>query len=221
MCRAFRSFAFCQRFAHVIVCCSNLQYIVAVPEPGKQMCKHVDWSRVRFQISVVPPCDSGARVLRLKVRNSQGDSKVLLLFFFFFFATERATICRVGSFPTVFPWARVVCGCCDIVIYVCLRRCWIGYLSRFQPLECNWKCVLGCTCKLFSSRGCWHRGRLFSLYRVLWWRPGYFVSVTMGCVVVTEPFDLTSLVEGARSPFQIGCKPILTASASQHGWAHY
>ena len=53
--------------------------------------------------------------------------------------------------------------------------------------------------------GCWHRGRLFSLYRRLCWCPGYFVSLAMGCVVVTEPFDLTSLVEDTRSPFQIGC----------------
>ena len=30
---------------------------------------------------------------------------------------------------------------------------------------------------------------------------GCFVSLTMDCVVVTEPFDLTSLLEGARSPF--------------------
>ena len=56
-----------------------------------------------------------------------------------------------------------------------------------------------------SSRGCWHRPRLFSLYRVLCWCPGYYVSLTLGCVVVTEPFDLTSLLEGARSPFQIAC----------------
>ena len=72
-----------------------------------------------------------------------------------------------------------------------------------------------------ATCGCWDRGRLFSLYRILCWCPGYFVSLAMGCVVVTEPFDLTSLVEDTCSPFQIGCKPILAASASQHGWAHY
>ena len=63
-----------------------------------------------------------------------------------------------------------------------------------------------CTCRLCSSRGCWHRGRLFRFYRVAWWRSGYFVSLTVGRMVVTEPFDLTSLVEDTRSPFQIGCK---------------
>ena len=72
-----------------------------------------------------------------------------------------------------------------------------------------------------ATCGCWDRGRLFSLYRILCWCPGYFVSLAMGCVVVTEPFDLTTLVEDTCSPFQIGCKPILAASASQHGWAHY
>ena len=77
-----------------------------------------------------------------------------------------------------------------------------------------------CTCKLCSSRGCWHRGRLFGFYRTLWWRSGYFVSLTVGCAVVTEPFDLTTLVEDTRSLFQFGCTPILPASASQHGWAH-
>ena len=49
--------------------------------------------------------------------------------------------------------------------------------------------------------------------------PGCFVSLTMGCVVVTEPFDLMSLVEGARSPFQMGYKLILATSVSRHGWA--
>ena len=71
-----------------------------------------------------------------------------------------------------------------------------------------------------ATCGCWDRGRLFSLYRILSWCPGYFVSLAMGCVVVTEPFDLTSLVEDTCSPFQIGCKPILAASTSQHGCAH-
>ena len=51
-------------------------------------------------------------------------------------------------------------------------------------------------------------------------RPGYFVSLTMGCVVVTEPFDLTLSVEDTRSTLQIGCKPTLAASASQDGWTH-
>ena len=72
-----------------------------------------------------------------------------------------------------------------------------------------------------ATCGCWDRGRLFSLYSILCWCPGYFVSLAMGCVVVTEPFDLTTLVEDTCSPFQIGCTPILPASASQHGWAHY
>ena len=62
-------------------------------------------------------------------------------------------------------------------------------------------CFLGYTCKLYSLRGCCHRERLLSLYRVLCRRPGYFVSLTMGCVVVTEPLDLT--VVGGRHPFTV------------------
>ena len=58
---------------------------------------------------------------------------------------------------------------------------------------------------------CWDRGRLFSLYRILCWFQGYFVSLAMGCVVVTEPFDLTSLVEDTRSLFQFGCTPIFAS----------
>ena len=60
---------------------------------------------------------------------------------------------------------------------------------------------MGYTCKLCSLRGCWHRERLLSLYRGFCWRPGCFVSLTMGCVVVTEPFELT--VVGARHPFTV------------------
>ena len=50
----------------------------------------------------------------------KGDSTVLL---FIFFAMECSSICSVGSFPTPFPRARVVCGFCNIVTYLCLRRC--------------------------------------------------------------------------------------------------
>ena len=139
---------------------------------------------------------------------------------FFFFATECASNCRVGSFPTPFSRACVACGFSDAVIYLCVRRCWTFTVHVTRHLDAIGNCVFGCTCKLCSLRGCWHRGRLFSLYRMLWWRPWYFVILTMDCVVVTEPFDLTSLVEGARSPFQIGCKLILATSVSRHGWAH-
>ena len=152
-----------------------------------------------------------------KVPISKDDSTVLLLFFF---AMECANICRVDSFPTPFSRARVVCGFCNIVTYLCLRRCWMFTVCVASHLNAMGLCFV-CTCKLCSSRGCWHRGRLFSLYRILCWCAGYFVSLTMGCVVVTELFDLTSLVEATRSLFQFGCKPILAASASQHGWAHY
>ena len=111
-------------------------------------------------------------------------------------------------------------GFCNTVTYLCLRRCWMFTVHVTRHLNAIGLCFV-CTCKLCSSRGCWHRGRLFRFYRVVWWRSGYFVSLTMGCVVVTEPFDLTSLVEDTRSPFQIGCKLFLAASVSQHGWAHY
>ena len=151
-----------------------------------------------------------------KVRISKGDSTVLL---FFFFAMECANICRVGSFPTPFSRARVVCGFCNIVTYLCLRRCWMFTVRVTRHLNAMGLCFV-CTCKLCSSRGCWHRGRLFRFYRTLWWRSGYVVSFTVSCMVVTEPFDLTSLVEDTRSPFQIGCKLFSAASASQHGWAH-
>ena len=49
--------------------------------------------------------------------------------------------------------------------------------------------------------------------------PRVFGQFDSGCVVVTEPFDLTSLVEDTRSPFQIGCTLLLGASVSQHRWA--
>ena len=151
-----------------------------------------------------------------KVRISKGDSTVLL---FFFFAMECANICRVGSFPTPSSRARVVCGFCNIVTYLYLRRCWM-FTVRVSKHKNGMGLCFACTCKLCASRGCWHRGRLFRFYRVVWWRSGYFVSLTVGCAVVTEPFDLTSLVEDTRSPFQIGCKPFLAASVRQHGWAH-
>ena len=152
-----------------------------------------------------------------KVRISKGDSTVLL--FFFFFARECANICRVGSFPTPFSRACVACGFSDIVNCLSVRRCRMITVRVTRHLNAMGLCFV-CTCKLCSSRGCWHRGRLFRLYRILSWCPGYFVSLAMGCMVVTEPFHLTSLVEDTRSPFQIGCKLFLAASVSQHGWAH-
>ena len=151
-----------------------------------------------------------------KVRISKGDSTVLL---FFFFAMECANICRVGSFPTPFSRARVVCGFCNIVTYLCLRRCWMITVHVTRHLNAMGLCFCVHMQVVFISRllASW---AFVSFYRLLWWRSGYFVSLTMGCAVVTEPFDLTSLVEDTRSPFQIGCKPFLAASVSQHGWAH-
>ena len=159
--------------SRVTVRCSNLQFILAVPEDGTQICKHCvcqHW-----------PCR-------------------------FSFGTFFEGVCCL-RFLTY----------CDLSVFASLLDV---YRSRHQTLEGNWNCALGHTCKLCSLRGCWHRERLLSLYRVLCWRPGYFVSLTMGCVVVTEPFDLTVLVEGTRSTLQIGCKPILAASAIQDGWTH-
>ena len=212
LCRAFQTPAFYLRFARVIL---HTSLFVArthniscqCPNLKTQMCKHIVWSRVRG-----PWC-------RHVVQSScfRGDSKVL--FFFFFFAMECASICRVGSFPTPFSRACVVCGFCNIVIYLSLRRSWMFTVRVTSHLNAMGLCFV-CTSKLCSSRGCWHRGRLFRFYRVVWWRPSCFVILTMGCLVVTEPFDLTSLVEDTRSPFQIGCKLFLAASVSQHGWAH-
>ena len=145
-----------------------------------------------------------------KVRISKGDSKVLLLFFFFF-ATKCANICRVGSLPTPFSRARVVCGFCNIVVYLCLRRCWMFTVRVTRHLNAMGLCFV-CTCKLCSSQV------FFCIVAIVSFLSN-FVSLTMGCVVVTQPFDLTSLVEDTRSPFQFGCTPFL-ASVSQHGWAH-
>ena len=145
---------------------------------------------------VVPPCDSGARVLRLKFRNSWGDSKVLLLFFFFFFATECASICRVGSFPTPFSRACVACGFSDIVTHVCLRRCWtftVHVTRHLDAMETVFWCALA-SCVHCVAVGIVGDCSVFI-------EPGCFVSLTMGCVVVTEPFDLTSLVE--RRPLTV------------------
>ena len=158
---------------------------------------------------VVPPCGSKFVFQRVTAR----------LCCFSSLRWKCANICRVGSFPTPFSRARVVCCFCNIVTYLCLRRCWMFTVHVTRHLNAMGLCFV-CTCKLCSSRGCWHRGRLFGFYRTLWWRSGYFVSLTMGCAVVTEPFDLTTLVEDTRSLFQFGCTPILPASASQHGWAH-
>ena len=134
---------------------------------------------------------------------------------FFFFATECASICRVGSFPTPFSRACVACGFSDIVTYVCLRRCWMITVHVTRYLDAMETC--------FGV----HLQVVFIAWLLASWAivsffidPGCFVSLTMGCVVVTEPLDLTSLVEGARSPFQIGCKIILATSVSRHGWAH-
>ena len=108
---------------------------------------------------VVPPCHSGARVLRLKFRTSQGDSKVLLLFFFF--ATICASICRVGSFPTPFSRACVACGFSDAVIYLSVRRCWtftvrftrhldnIGLCFGGAHASCVHRVVVGIVCDCF------------------------------------------------------------------------
>ena len=134
--------------------------------------------------------------------------------FFFFFATECANICRVGSFPTPFSRARVVCGFCNIVTYLCLRRCWMFTVRVTRHLNTMGLCF---GVHLQVCVHCVVVGIVGDCFVFI--DPGCFVSLTMDCVVVTEPFDLTSLVEGARSPFQIGCKLILATSVSRHGWA--
>ena len=135
-----------------------------------------------------------------------------MLFFFFFFATECVSNCSVGSFPT--PFSSVACGFSDIVIYLSVRRCWTFTVRVTRHLNAIGLCfgvhlqVVFIHCVVVGIVGdCF-----------VFIDPGYFVSLTMDCVVVTEPFDLTSLVEGARSPFQIGCKLILATSVSRHGW---
>ena len=102
----FHSFAFCQRFARVFLHTSlfvartyNISW--QCPNLEHKICKHFVWSRVRG------PCAA----MWFKVRLSKGDSTVLL----FFFAMDCANISRVGSFPTPFSRAGVVCGFCNIV----------------------------------------------------------------------------------------------------------
>ena len=137
------------------------------------------------------------------------------MLFFFFFATECASICRVGSFPTPFSRACVACGFSDAVIYLSVRRCWMFTVRGTRHLNAIGLCFGGA---LASCVHCVVVGIVGGC--VVFVDPGCFVSLTMDCVVVTEPFDLTSLVEGARSPLQIGCKLILATSVSRHGWAH-
>ena len=205
----FQSFAFCQRFAFTRHCLlpERTTYLGSARTWNTNVQAFFVWSRVRG-----PWCRHvGSKFVfqRVTARFCCSPSS----------RWKCANICSVGSFPTPFSRARVVCGFCNIVTYLCLRRCWMFTVHVTRHFNAMGLCFV-CTCKLCSSRGCWHRGRLFRFYRVAWWRSGYFVSLTMGCVVVTEPFDLTSLVEDTHSPFQIGCKPFLAASVSQHGWAH-
>ena len=208
----FHSFAFCQRFARVFL---HTSLFVARTYNISWQCPNLEhkcsgiFCLVACERPVVPPCGSKFVFQRVTARFCCSSS----------LRWKCANICRVGSFPTPSSRARVVCGFCNIVTYLCLRRCWMFTVRVTRHLNAMGLCFV-CTCKLCSSRGCWHRGRLFRFYRVVWWRSGYFVSLTMGCVVVTEPFDLTSLAEDTRSPFQIGCKLFLAASVSQHGWAH-
>ena len=136
------------------------------------------------------------------------------MLFFFSFATECASNVRVGSFPT--PFFEGVCCVrflryCDICVFASLLD---DYRSRYQTLGCNGNLFWGA---LASCVHCVVVGIVGDCFVFI--DPGCFVSLTMGCVVVTEPFDLTSLLEGARSPFQIGYKLILATSVSRHGWA--
>ena len=136
------------------------------------------------------------------------------MLFFFFFATECASICRVGSFPTPFSRACVACGFSDIVNCLSVRRCWMFTVHVTRHLDAIETVFWGA---LASCVHCVAVGIVGDCFVFI--DPGCFVSLTMDSVVVTEPFDLTSLVEGARSPFQIGCKLILATSVSRHGWA--
>ena len=144
-----------------------------------------------------------------KVRISKGDSTVLL---FFFFAMEMCQHlpCRFVSY-TFFEGACCVrfLQYCDISVFASLLDV---YRSRYQTLECNG------TVFCVHMQGCVHL-KFFCIVAIVSFLSN-FVCLTMGCLVVTEPFDLTSLVEDTRSPFQIGCKLFSAASASQHGWAH-
>ena len=131
---------------------------------------------------VVPPCGSKFVFQRVTARFCCSSS----------LRWNVPTFAVSVRFRHLFSRARVVCGFCNIVTYLCLRRCWMFTVHVTRHLNAMGLRFV-CTCKLCSSRGCWHRGRLFRFYRVVWWRSGYVVSLTMGCVVVTEPFDLTSL----------------------------
>ena len=194
----FHSFAFCQRFARVFL---HTSLFVARTCNISWQCPNLEhkcsgiFCLVACERPVVPPCGSRFVFQRVTARFCCSSSS----------RWKCANICRVGSFPTPFSRARVACSFCNIVTFLCLRCCWMFTVRVSRHLNAMGLCF-ACTCKLCASRGCWHRGRLFHFYRVVWWRSGYFVSLTMGCVVVTEPFDLTSLAEDTRSPFQIGCK---------------
>ena len=67
------------------------------------------------------------------------------------------------------------------------------YRSSYQTLEFNGTVFWGA---LASCVHCVVVGIVGDCFVFI--DPGYFVSLTMDCVVVTEPFDLTSLVDGAR-----------------------
>ena len=76
---------------------------------------------------VVPPCGSKFVFQRVTARFCCSSS----------LRWKCANICRVGSFPTPFSRARVVCGFfqyCDISVFASLLD---DYRSRYQTLECN------------------------------------------------------------------------------------
>ena len=99
---------------------------------------------------VVPPCGSKFVCQRVTARFCCSSSS----------RWKCANICRVGSFPSPFSRSRVVCGFCNIVTYLCLRRCWMFTVRVTRHLNAMGLCFV-CTCKLCSSQVFLHRGDCF------------------------------------------------------------
>ena len=91
---------------------------------------------------VVPPCGSKFVFQRVTAR----------LCCFSSLRWKCANICRVDSFPTPFSRARVVCGFCNIVTYLCLGRCWMFTVDVTRHLNAMGLCFCVHMQVVFISR---------------------------------------------------------------------
>ena len=169
----FHSFAFCQRFARVFL---HTSLFVARTYNISWQCSNLEhkcsgiFCLVACERPVVPPCGSKFVFQRVTARFCCSSS----------LQWKCASICRVGSFSRHHSSrARVVLR----FLQYCGLSVFASYAVMFtvrvtRHLNAMGLCFV-CTCKLCSSRGCWHRERLFRFYRVVWWRSGYFVSLTL------------------------------------------